>query len=105
MGTMMTFYEVIKLDGSVTSPSLEFTLTSVGMILTFQEADLWSKRQLMTNEVQPNLTNTMSSLEAGLCRERQPMSNEGEPNLTIFFRCFLNTPEGMDGYLGFSGTQ
>ncbi len=24
------------------------------------------------------------------------MGNEGEPNLTIFFRCFLNTPKGME---------
>ncbi len=25
-----------------------------------------------------------------------------KPNLTIFFKCFLKTPEGMDDYLGFS---
>jgi len=31
------------------------------------------------------------------------MSNEWEVNLTLFFRRFLNTPEGMDGYLGLSG--
>ncbi|MFZ0450503.1 MAG: hypothetical protein WAL98_14795 [Desulfatiglandaceae bacterium] len=33
------------------------------------------------------------------------MSNEEETNLTIFFKCFLNTPEGMDADLGFSGTS
>jgi len=33
------------------------------------------------------------------------MRNEEEPNLTLFFRPFLNTPEGMDADLGFSGTQ
>jgi len=32
------------------------------------------------------------------------MSNEEEPNLTIFFKCFLNTPGGMDDYLGFRVT-
>jgi len=33
------------------------------------------------------------------------MSNEVEPNLTLFFRPFLNTSEGMDADLGFSGTS
>jgi len=33
------------------------------------------------------------------------MRKEEEPNLTIFFKCFLNTPEGMDADLGFSGTS
>jgi len=47
----------------------------------------------------------MTPLEAGSCRERQPVRNEEEPNLTIFFKCFLNTPEGMDADLGFSGTS
>ncbi len=36
------------------------------------------------------------------------MRNEGDrgigPNLTLFFKCFLTTPEGMDGDLGFSVT-
>jgi hypothetical protein len=32
------------------------------------------------------------------------MNNEVDANLTIFFRCFLNTPEDMDGCLGFSDT-
>jgi hypothetical protein len=40
-----------------------------------------------------------------LCHKRQPIGNEEESNLTIFFKCFLNTPERMDGYLGFSGTS
>jgi hypothetical protein len=29
---------------------------------------------------------------------------EVEKNLTLFFRPFLNTPEGMAAYLGFKGT-
>jgi len=32
------------------------------------------------------------------------MRNEEEPNLTLCFRPFLNTPEGMDDYLGFRVT-
>ncbi len=33
------------------------------------------------------------------------MSKEEEPNLTIFFKCFLNTPEGMDADFGFITTS
>ncbi len=33
------------------------------------------------------------------------MSNEVEENLTLFFRRFLNTSEGMDAHLAFSGMQ
>jgi hypothetical protein len=33
------------------------------------------------------------------------MSSEMEPNLRLFFKCFLNTSEGMDADLGFSGTS
>ncbi len=32
------------------------------------------------------------------------MNNEEEPNLRIFFKCFLNTSEWMDGYLRFRVT-
>jgi len=32
-------------------------------------------------------------------------SNEREQALTLFFGRFLNTPEGMDAHLGFSGTH
>jgi hypothetical protein len=51
------------------------------------------------------LTGSMTPQKAGLCRLRQPIGNEVRTNLTIFFRCFLNTPEGMDADLGFSGTS
>ncbi len=42
----------------------------------------------------------MNPQKAGICRNRQPMRNEEESNLTIFFKCFLNTPEGMGADLG-----
>jgi len=32
------------------------------------------------------------------------MSNEVEENLRVFFRPFLNTPEGMDAHLGSKGS-
>jgi hypothetical protein len=34
-----------------------------------------------------------------------PVPKIAEPNLTIFFKCFLNTPAGMDADLGFGGRQ
>ncbi|MFZ0450084.1 MAG: hypothetical protein WAL98_12650 [Desulfatiglandaceae bacterium] len=33
------------------------------------------------------------------------MDNEVVPNLTLFFRPFLKTPEGMDGYLGLKSSH
>jgi len=46
----------------------------------------------------------MELKKADLWRKRQPVGNEEEANLTIFFKCFLITPEGMDADLGFSVT-
>jgi len=46
----------------------------------------------------------MESKKADSRRTRQPVGNEEAPNLTIFFKCFLITPEGMDDDLGFSVT-
>jgi len=44
------------------------------------------------------------SWEANSRRKQQPVENEDEPNLTLFFKCFLITPEGMDADLGFKVT-
>jgi len=69
----------------------------------------------LQNDLEPNVkkilrpssrppVNMTISLKANLRRKRQPVGNEDEPNLTIFFKCFLITPEGMDADLGFSVT-
>jgi len=46
----------------------------------------------------------MKPEKAALCRKRQPMSDEVEENLRLFFRPFLNTPQGMDVNLGFKSS-
>jgi hypothetical protein len=47
----------------------------------------------------------MTSPKADIYRKRQPISNEVEENLTLFFRRFSNTPEEMDAHLGFKGSH